>query len=233
MIEINLLPDSERTSSSRVQEINLSIGKNSIDWLTLAPKILGGLWVLLLVVSVVFLYLPNFKRAKEQEKLQQEWKLLEPNYTQYQEKEKEVDKITGVLDEFYRFIDERAIWSRNLFILAKNLPSEINVTRITAKDKEHKFDFIERVSVEDEKGNKKIVEKIFTKTKLVHSIEIKGLVPIDGQSKVILFKKNLEKDDFLKDVLISVKIPGITVTSSRYKSFTLELAVGDVKESRE
>ncbi|MBN1522240.1 MAG: hypothetical protein JW928_06875 [Candidatus Aureabacteria bacterium] len=226
------MPDSERAASA-VSEVELSLRGRQFDWFSLAPKILGAVLALLLIITFVFIFLPNLKREKQRSQLSQEWKKLEPDYNVFVEKEKEEQKYMNVLNEFYRFIDEKVIWSRHLHIIAKNIPKEIKLLKLSARDELKNYDAIERVQVEDEKGKITTVERIVPKKKLVHTIGMDGLAPVDGQAKVVMFERNLKKDDFLKDVIVDSKQLGITATSRTFLSFSMEIQLDSKKASRE
>ena len=232
MIKINLLPDEKRKKISTVSGFSGSKLKN-LNWFVWGPAIAGGILVLAFAITFFILYMPNSSKAQELANLQAEWKKLEPDYNFYNEKEKEYKKQKEILDELYAFIDDKVIWSRILYIIAKNIPPEIQLIRLIGRDEKKKVDVVQKVEQKDDKGNVKIVKKIVTKEKPVHTVKMDGLVPIDGQAKVIMFKKNLEKDEFLKKVLIESKIPGITATSRKYKSFTMYLIFNSVKAERE
>ena len=233
MIYINILPDSERSTQQASSADVLIGGKKPFDWFFWAPWILGGVLAVLLIVTLLFFFLPNLKLVKENDTLAHKWKKLEPDYNDLLARDQEGTEYLAVLDEFYRFIDERLIWSRVMQILAKNLPRDIQFKRMTAESEMKKIDVIQKITVEDERGRKKIIEKMAIENKLVHVVRISGLVPIDSQAKVISFKKSLEKDEFLKKVIGSISIPSITATSQSYKSFTLEIFLNSIKANRE
>jgi hypothetical protein len=244
VILINLLPPSERAVGTGHEAEQVMFSGRQFDWFSLAPKILGGLLGLMVLVTFLFFFLPNRSRASKIEKLDKEWKKIEPVFNEFKAKENEAKQYTATINEFYRIIEDRVIWSRIMYSLAKNAPAEIRFVKLTMKDEMRTVETVKKVLEKVEKGKKsknkegeeaesKWVEKVEVKPNRVHVITITGLVPLDGQAKIIAYKKSLEKDDYLKDVIKECKIPGITSTTMNFKSFTMELLVDSGEASRE
>jgi hypothetical protein len=235
VIIINLIPDSERIARKEVKEVEVvSVdGKKKIDWLDLAPKILGGLLGLLMIIYVVFIFFPNLSRGKRLDILEQKWKKLEPDYKILEEKKKEEEKYIPIVDEFYRFVDERVIWSQLLNILSTYLPPDIQFIRLSAKSELKNYDSVEIVESKDDKGKVQTEEKTVQKQRLVHVIVIKGLVPVDAQGKVVDYKRKLEKDEFLKNMIKEITIPQISQSSQNSKTFTMEIYLNPMMSARE
>jgi hypothetical protein len=235
VIIINLIPDSERAARKEVKEVEvISVGgKRQIDWLDLAPKILGGLLGLFMIIYVVFIFFPNLSRAKRLAVLEQKWIKLEPDYKILEEKKKEEEKYIPIVEEFYRFVDERIIWSQLMNILSTYLPPDIQFMRLSAKSELKNYDSVEMVETTDDKGKVKSEEKTVQKQRLVHVIVIKGQVALDAQGKVVDYKRKLEKDEFLKDMIKEITIPQISQSSQNAKTFTMEIYLNPVKSARE
>ncbi|MCK5706299.1 MAG: hypothetical protein KAI43_01505 [Candidatus Aureabacteria bacterium] len=231
MIYINLLPASERGVEEVKEEVIYDItGKRRIDWFSLAPKLLGGILALLLVITLIFIYLPNRKRVGELSKLEDEKKLLEPAFSTYTEKKVENDEYQKKVDEFYRFVDEKVIWSRLFHVLAKHLPNEIRFVNMNITD--DKKIFKKKITVIDKK-TKKSIDKFINEEQLVHVVTIKGLVSIDAQLKVTSYKKSIERDEYLKQVIREVNIPVITSSSKNLKSFKMKIIFDTLKAQRD
>ena len=178
---------------------------------------------------------PNSKKYKEKKRLEAEWKKLEPMNNRVKKKKGEESMALGTKEEFYRFVDDRVIWSRHLFILAKNTPSKVLFKSLTAKDELRSFDIVKKVIVRDDEGKERKIDKFVTEEKLTHVITLKGIVPIDQQALVIELRKRLKKDEFLKEnkLLLELNIPVITAISKDKKSFTMEIILGTLKADRE
>lgn len=191
MIEINLLPEEYRKKKA-------DFGEMLNKYRTLIVPGAGILGSIIVIISLIVIVYPRLQ-ARTMRKLENRWKKIEKDYEEVVNLKKEEKRLQDVADNINQITEGRIIWARRLNDISDSLPSEIQLTDVTAKSEKPK-DKPERMV-----------------------LVISGLVPpYPGERAIGDFIRGLrENQDFVKD-FTEIEPPSTETTKEGLKKFIIK-----------